>query len=187
MLVNIGCDCLTSIKVSPDHPLLDLIDGVLFDKTTGRLVLLSLRQGGRYICDPRGDDGRRGVRVFLLPEPHADHNVECKSELTHGPVLRFFSDADKPAVETSLRKQFMVIALLNDPAVADNKDLIRVLNGGQSVGDHDDGFAGRQLRDRALYQMLIFRIDADRCLIQNDDRRILEQCPCNGYPLFFTA
>ena len=63
----IGCSSLTSIEVSPDHPLLELTDGVLFDKMTGYLVCYPCaREGDTYVI-PEGTTGVAEYAFYICP------------------------------------------------------------------------------------------------------------------------
>ena len=71
-----GCDSLTSIRVSPDHPTLATIDGVLFEKATKTLIhcpcafsaqSYSIPQGIRVIRDCAFSDCR-GLASVTIPD-----------------------------------------------------------------------------------------------------------------------
>ena len=55
------------------------------------------------------------------------------------------------------------------------------------MGDHQDRFAFCQLPDGLLQLLLVFGIHAGCSFIQNDDGCVLQNCPCNGDPLLFSA
>ena len=76
---------------------------------------------------------------------------------------------------------------LNDPAVLQYDDLICRAHGGQTVGNHQDRFAFCQLPDGLLQLLLVFGIHAGCGFIQNDDGCVLQNCPCNGDSLLFSA
>ena len=59
---------------------------------------------------------------------------------------------------------------LGDAAVVHHQDLVGVLDGGQTVGDGDDGLAPRQGGDGLLDQVLVLRVDAGGGLVQNGVR-----------------
>ena len=60
-----------------------------------------------------------------------------------------------------------------DLSVFYDKDLITVLNCGQSVRNDNKCFSLDQFRDRILQDRLIFRIGIGGGLIEDHDRRIL--------------
>ena len=60
-------------------------------------------------------------------------------------------------------------AALDDMSVVQYKDLIGVADGFQTVGNHDDGLVMGQCLDSPLQFILILRVNAACCLVQNDD------------------
>ena len=74
-------------------------------------------------------------------------------------------------------------AALGHPAVGDHQDLVGVPDGGQAVGNGDDGLAPGQLRQGVLDQMLVLGIDAGGGLVQDDDGGVLQDGPGDGDPL----
>ena len=70
-------------------------------------------------------------------------------------------------------------AALDDLSVIYDQDLIGLLDRRKAVGDRNDRLALRQLGDRRLDEVLILRIDACRRLVENDDRCILQDRPCD--------
>ena len=76
---------------------------------------------------------------------------------------------------------------LNDPSVIHDKDLVRILDGRKAVRDADHRLPPGKLCNGPLDQVLIFRIDACSRLIQDNDRRVFQDCPCNADPLFFSS
>ena len=61
-------------------------------------------------------------------------------------------------------------AVVGDAAIVHHQDLVGVLDGGQTVGDGDDGLAPRQGGDGLLDQVLVLRVDAGGGLVQNGVR-----------------
>ena len=49
-----GCRSLTEISVSPDHPVLETINGVLFDKTDRRLIWYPIPRSSKEYAIPQG-------------------------------------------------------------------------------------------------------------------------------------
>ena len=72
-------------------------------------------------------------------------------------------------------------------STVNHKDLIRIFNRCQPVGNRDDCLPTGQFRDGFLDQMLILRVDACRGFIQNNNRGILQHRPGNRNPLLFAA
>ena len=85
------------------------------------------------------------------------------------PPLGLFADLDETLVYAVLPHQCFVGAALGHPAVGDHQDLIGVPDGGQAVGNGDNGLAPGQLRQGVLDQMLVLGIDAGGGLVQDDD------------------
>ena len=73
----LGCSSLTAIDISPDHPVFAQADGVLYEKASGTLVLLSRREKRtipspcRKAHSPSGDDAFAGcfsLTAVAMPE-----------------------------------------------------------------------------------------------------------------------
>ena len=64
-------------------------------------------------------------------------------------------------------------ALLHDTALLQHQNLVRAHDGGQAVGDHDNGAAPGQLGERLLDQRLVLGVRESGGLIQDHDGRIL--------------
>ena len=78
-------------------------------------------------------------------------------------------------------------AVPGDAAVLHHEDLVGVLNGGQPVGDGDDGLAPGQLGNGLLDEVLVLRVNAGGCLVQNDDGRVFQDGPGDGDALLLAA
>ena len=76
--------------------------------------------------------------------------------------------------------QILMSAALYDTASLQNKNLIRMLNGFEPVGNHNNRFIMRQRFNRFLKFSFIFRINVGGSLIQNDDRGIFQHGACDG-------
>ena len=88
-------------------------------------------------------------------------------------------------VDTSLCQQTFVGAPLGDTVFGDDDDLIRVSNGGQTVGDGDGRSVSGQLFKTLLDPAFALIVQSAGGLVKNQDRRILQEYPGNGYPLFW--
>ena len=86
----IGCDCLISIEVSQDHPLLELIDGVLFDKTTGYLVCYPCAREGDVYAIPEGTTGVAEYAFYICPSLT---NVVIPDSVTEIGACAFYYDS----------------------------------------------------------------------------------------------
>lgn len=78
-------------------------------------------------------------------------------------------------------------AFLGNLPVVYHKDLVGIFNGRQPVGNGDHRLAPRQLGDRRLDQVFVFRIDACGGLVQDDNGGVLQDGPRNGDPLLLAA
>ena len=76
----------------------------------------------------------------------------------------------------------MGAGFLNPSLVHDN-DFIRMLDGGQAVGNHYGGTALHQPGKRLGYQGLGFRIDIGRGFVQYQDGGLIGQRPGKGKEL----
>ena len=103
------------------------------------------------------------------------------------PPLGYFSAADKVGVQAGLVDELLVLALLDNAAVVDDQNLVRVAHGLQAVGDHDDRLIAGQRLDGLLQTVLVLGVHIGRGLVQNDDRRVLEHRTGNRDALLLAA
>src|SRR4051794_34025768 len=82
-------------------------------------------------------------------------------------------------VETPGGHELVMRAALDDPAVVDDEDLVGLPHGREPVSDHERGPAGERRLERALYGDLRLAVEMRRRLVEHDDRRRLQQQPCN--------
>ena len=78
-------------------------------------------------------------------------------------------------------------AMLCDLAVINYQDLISVLDGIQTVGNHQQGLTFYQLRNGLLNIAFIVGVYTCSGLIQNNDGCILQDTARNRNPLFLAA
>ena len=78
-------------------------------------------------------------------------------------------------------------ASLNDLSVVKHTDLVSVLDGAQSVGDGHSGAGLHQSFQRILNQSFTFCIECRSGLVEDKDRRILQNSSGDGYPLALTT
>ena len=83
--------------------------------------------------------------------------------------------------------QLGIGAGLDDPAVVEDEDAIGVAQGGQSVGDEDDGAIGAGGVDGLLDQPFAGVVQCRGALVEDQDRWILEEDPGQGNPLPLSA
>ncbi len=68
-----------------------------------------------------------------------------------------------------------MVALLDDPAVAQDDDPVGVAHGREAVGDHDTGAPGHHYVEAGLDLLLGEGINAGGGLVEDEDRRVLQQ------------
>ena len=86
-----------------------------------------------------------------------------------------------------MRKQLVVAAGFDDEAVLDDEDAVGMHDRRQSVGDDDRGAALAEFGDRLLHVVLGFGIERRGRLVEQDDRRILDQRARDGDALALPA
>ena len=74
--------------------------------------------------------------------------------------------AGQASVEAAFHQQLLVGARGNQPALVQHRDIIRVQNGRQAVGDNDGRAIFHQFLQRQLHLVLAFSVQCAGCLIQ---------------------
>ena len=82
--------------------------------------------------------------------------------------------APEPMIGAALRQQLLVRAVLDDTAAIKHENPVEVSDSRQAMRDDHHGFAFHRGGERLLDSLLSHRIQARSGLIQNEDRRILE-------------
>ena len=78
-------------------------------------------------------------------------------------------------------------SFLYDGSAINDKNLIRIFNRRQSMGNRYDRFPMCQCGNSLLNQMLVLRVNAGRGLVQNHNRRVFQHGSGNRNSLLFTA
>jgi len=82
-------------------------------------------------------------------------------------------------------------ALLSNHTPVEADDEIGILDGGESVSNHDDSLAlasvSENFVESLLHLMLRLSIKGTRCFIQEENLRLSDECSCNGYSLLLTT
>ena len=89
--------------------------------------------------------------------------------------LVFVLQLVKLVIDSALREQLLVSAHLADLALVHDDNLVRSLNGRQTVGDHERGAAFDHAIERVTDPEFGFGIYARRGFIKDQDLRIMRQ------------
>src|SRR5262249_33979722 len=79
----------------------------------------------------------------------------------------------------ALAHQFVEAPALDDAAGLEHQNAGRVANGGEAMRDHESGTALHDLVKCGLHLGLRERIERARRFVENEDRRVLEECAGN--------
>ena len=90
-------------------------------------------------------------------------------------------------IEAAPLQQLAVASVLDDDALVHDDEAVHRGNGGEAVRDRDHRLALHQRIEVLLDRLLDLRIKRTRCLVQHQDRRILQQHAGNGDPLALPA
>lgn len=82
-----------------------------------------------------------------------------------------------------LGHEFVVGAALDDLAVVEDHDDVGVLDGGESVGDDENGASFHERIHAALDEGFGAGIDGRRCFVENHHWRIADGCAGDGEEL----
>ena len=80
-----------------------------------------------------------------------------------------------------------MLASLNDLSLVHDTDLVSVADRREAMGDHDRRPVTHQVLKRFLHQSLRLRIESGSRLIQDQDRRVLQDGPGDADPLPLTT
>ena len=72
-------------------------------------------------------------------------------------------------IESSRRKQGLMVAPFDDPSLAQDKDEIGAANSRQAVGDHQHGAPAPEAPHSLLHQALGIGVEGARRLVENED------------------
>ena len=90
-------------------------------------------------------------------------------------------------VAAALGEELMVRALLDYLAVAENNNIVRMLDGGKTVSDDEHRTDIHHLFKRILDEKLGFGIYIGGGFVENHDARLVEDCACEGKQLTLTC
>ncbi len=93
---------------------------------------------------------------------------------------------DQLGIRAVLMKKIAVRSLLDQLTPLEDQDSVGVAKGREAVGDRDHGSATRQSFERLLNRAFRLGVDAAGRLVQDQNGRVVEDCPRQGETLFFT-
>lgn len=93
----------------------------------------------------------------------------------------------EPAVHAVLGEQFAVRAAFGNLSAGEHDDLLRAADGGEAVGDDDNGFVLHQRVDGLLHGDFAFGVERGGGFVQDDDGRVFQQGAGDADALFFAA
>src|SRR5512141_2183290 len=74
-------------------------------------------------------------------------------------------------IDAALLHEFLMRSLLDDPAVLHEENEIGAADGREAMRDHESGAASQERRHRRLDELLAFRIQIARGLIEDENLR----------------
>ena len=143
------------------------------------------RGGGAIETSQKQPEGRKGQRqpkindVQILPlSLHAGRRTLVE-RLRAG----FELELGEAGVKAILGDEGLVAAFLDQPAIVENENPVGLEDGGEPMRDHE----GRALRhhpfEGGLNHGLVFGIERRCRFVEKQDRRFLQNSPCDGNPL----
>ncbi len=93
----------------------------------------------------------------------------------------------QPLVNAAVADQFLMRAGLGNPAAIEYHNFVGAPDSGEPVRDHDHRAVAHQGLERPLHQHFRFGVQMRSSFVQDQDRRVLEQCPRDGQTLSLAA
>ena len=90
-------------------------------------------------------------------------------------------------IAAALGEELMVRTLLDYLAVAEDNNIVRVLDGGKTVSNDEHRTDIHHLFKRILYEKLGFGINIGGGFVENHDARLVNDCACKGKQLTLTC
>ena len=91
------------------------------------------------------------------------------------------------AVQFIVGKQFLVRTHGGDPPAVEDQDAVGVLHGGEPLCNDDFRRRGNELFEPHANQRIRLGVDGAGRIVENQNFRFLEQCPCDAETLFLPA
>lgn len=107
--------------------------------------------------------------------------------LAHRPVLCTDMSLPHIRIKRAAFQEFLLLSAINNLSFLQNDNLICVLNGRQTVCNHQQGLSFGKGHDGFLDFIFILRVSEGSCLVQNHNRRIFQDCSRNSNSLLFSA
>mmetsp|Transcript_26216 Transcript_26216/g.53433 ORF Transcript_26216/g.53433 Transcript_26216/m.53433 type:complete len:214 (-) Transcript_26216:526-1167(-) len=89
-----------------------------------------------------------------------------------------------PIVDT---EQVFMLALLDDLAMSEDKNVVGIANGGQTMGDDDCRPPHHERVQRVLHKLLACRIEGGGRLVEEKDARVSDQCARDCHALLLPS
>ena len=89
----------------------------------------------------------------------------------------------QPGIQRALFDQLAMRPHCHQPALVDDRDTVGMLDRSQTMGDHQCGAPGHQAGQRLLDQVFALCVECAGGFIQQQDRRIDQQCTGDGQAL----
>ena len=90
-------------------------------------------------------------------------------------------------IKRAALQEFLLLSAVNNLPFLQNDNLICVLNGRQTMCNHQQGLSFGKGHDGFLDFIFILRVSEGSCLVQNHNRRIFQDCSRNSNSLLFSA
>ena len=126
---------------------------------------------------------QRGQKLLRLD----DRRRHLQRGVDRSVMRRVRLQADELGVVAIEREQLFVAALLDQLAAVEDEDAVGVAEGREPVGDGDGGAAAGQGLEGLLNRLFAFGVDVAGGLVEDQDRRIVEDRPGDREALPFAA
>ena len=83
--------------------------------------------------------------------------------------------------------EFIVGSILQDVAIAYDKENVAVSNGAEAMSDYDRSSPFHSSIKSLLYDFLTLLVQGRCCFIQYENFGVLDKSPCNSYPLLLAT
>src|SRR5262249_46871201 len=164
------------------------LHSLMLGKARRRVLRAPMRREGPPLRPPpdgcRFEERIRDLERSLCEERRAlrESDAFCRRLAFRRCEQTFFG---QPRVFPTKCKQLLVGSALDDTTMIKYENLVCVHDSGKPVRDYDGSTIEHQSLQRFLNESLRPRVHARRRFIQNQNWRILQECPRNRKPLLF--